>query len=246
MPCPPTKPTPAHCAVNQGQGWRTAGQRRGDSSSEPTPAGQSGRLPDPRRHLLHVEFALVDVYPARVLILACAGWNGSQRRAIDEGHPYVMGEDVLTHEPPFALDAIEGRVHLTALRVSGTLRSISSSRRRPTSLFHPGMPSDVDLHRGVAVGLRDLRVAACEEAGFGRPARRRPSLRPSLTSLTSFRPWCLLRSNVSPGFLYAAYVSKLSAPACETQSRYRRILFIPSLAPHPAARPGRYTPVRSR
>src|SRR6185312_93429 len=41
-----------------------------------TPAGQGGRLPDPRHHLLLVEIVLVDIDPARVLGLA-SGWNGA-------------------------------------------------------------------------------------------------------------------------------------------------------------------------
>ena len=40
---------------------------------------------------------------------------------------------------------------------------MSASRRRPTSLFQPGMAAMWACTWGVAVGLRDLRVAACEE-----------------------------------------------------------------------------------
>lgn len=38
--------------------------------SEPTPAGQGGRLPNPHSHLFQVEFALVDIDPARSLVLS--------------------------------------------------------------------------------------------------------------------------------------------------------------------------------
>ena len=48
--------------------------------SRQVPAGKCGRLPDPRRHLRFVERALADVDPARVLVLARAGRDGSQRR----------------------------------------------------------------------------------------------------------------------------------------------------------------------
>ena len=48
--------------------------------SEPAPARQGGRLQSPLCHLRLVERALVDVDPARVLVLPCAGRNGSQRR----------------------------------------------------------------------------------------------------------------------------------------------------------------------
>ena len=45
---------------------------------EPFPARQGGRLADPFRHLLLVELAFVDVNPARVLVLARAGWDGTE------------------------------------------------------------------------------------------------------------------------------------------------------------------------
>src|SRR4051794_12689176 len=48
------------------------------------PAGQRGRLLNPRRHLRLIEVVLVDVDPARVFARA-ATWNGSQRRALEEG-----------------------------------------------------------------------------------------------------------------------------------------------------------------
>jgi hypothetical protein len=51
----------------------------------------------------------VDIDPARVLGLA-SGWNGSQRRALEEGHLDVVREGMKAEEPALALDAIEERV----------------------------------------------------------------------------------------------------------------------------------------
>src|SRR5919106_5855337 len=73
------------------------------------PAGQRGRLLHPGRHLRLVEIVLVDVDPARVLPRA-SGWNGSQRRASEEGHLDVVREGMEGDEPALALDAVEGRV----------------------------------------------------------------------------------------------------------------------------------------
>src|SRR5207247_10736178 len=72
------------------------------------------RLLHPRRHLRLVEIVFVDVDPARVLARASA-WNGSQRRAQEEGHLDVVSEDVEPQKPALALDAIEGRVPPHAL-----------------------------------------------------------------------------------------------------------------------------------
>ena len=68
--------------------------------SEAAPPGQGGGLPDPARHLLFVESAFVDVAPARVLVLAGAGRDGTQQPALKEGHLHVAGKDVVTEEPP--------------------------------------------------------------------------------------------------------------------------------------------------
>src|SRR2546423_15438792 len=78
------------------------------------PAGQRGGLLHPRRHLRLVEIVLVDVDPARVLARA-SGWNGSQRRAAEEGHLDVVGEDVERQEPALALGSVKWRVPLHGL-----------------------------------------------------------------------------------------------------------------------------------
>ena len=72
-----------------------------------TPAGQGGRLTDPRRHLRLVEIVFVDVDPARVLARASGG-NGAQRRASEEAHLDEVREGMEAEEPALAREAIEG------------------------------------------------------------------------------------------------------------------------------------------
>src|SRR3990170_3006899 len=87
------------------------GEDRSSGRSARNPAGQRGRLLHPGRHLRLVEIVLVDVDPARVIARA-SGWNGSQRRAAEEGHLDVVGEDLEPQEPALVLDAVEWRVPL--------------------------------------------------------------------------------------------------------------------------------------
>src|SRR5262245_34438389 len=109
----------------------------------------------------------MDVDPSRVLPRA-SGWSGSQRRALEEGHLDVVGEDVEPQEPALALDAIEGRVPSHGL---AHVRYVAHDERveaAPDVAFPAGHGRDVGLHGGVAIGLRDLRVAACEESWLRR------------------------------------------------------------------------------
>src|ERR1700724_1008190 len=64
---------------------------------------------------------------------------------------------------PWPSTPYSGEFHLTALRTPWTVRTMSASRRRPNSRFQPGMAAMAGWRGGVAVGLRDVRVAACEE-----------------------------------------------------------------------------------
>ena len=84
-------------------------------------------------------FVLMDVEVAHFLVLGLAGGKRTQRGAAEESHFDVLREAMKAEEPALALDAIEGRVPLTALLTPGAVRSMSASRRRPTSLFQPGM-----------------------------------------------------------------------------------------------------------
>src|SRR5205814_170578 len=105
---------------------------------------------------------LMDVDPARVLARA-SGWNGSQRRASEEGHLDVAGEDVERQEPALTLDAVKWRVPLHGLAHVGNGLHNQRVEPAPDTALPAGHRGDVRLHRGVTVGLRDLRIAAREE-----------------------------------------------------------------------------------
>src|SRR5712691_4213758 len=74
-------------------------------------------------------------------------------------------------EPALALDAIEGRVPLDCLAHTGDGAHDERVEAAPDIAFPARHGRDVGLHGGVAVGLRDLRIAACKE--FHRLGRTR-------------------------------------------------------------------------
>src|SRR5882724_4449435 len=104
-------------------------------------AGQKARLLHPGGELSFVELVvLVDVEVARVLALGLAGGDRTQRRAAEESHFDVVREAMDAEEPALALDSIKRRVPFDCLaHAGGTVRTMSASRRRPTSRFQPGM-----------------------------------------------------------------------------------------------------------
>ena len=63
-------------------------------------------------------------------------------------------------EPALALDAIEGRVPFDGLVHVGDGAHDERVEAAPDVAFPARHGRDVGLHGGVAVGLRDLRVAA--------------------------------------------------------------------------------------
>jgi hypothetical protein len=63
-------------------------------------------------------------------------------------------------EPALALDAIEGRVPLHGLAYVGQGLHDERVEPAPEVALPARHPDDVRLHWGVAVGLRDLRIAA--------------------------------------------------------------------------------------
>jgi len=71
-------------------------------------------------------------------------------------------------EPALALDAIEGRVPFDGLAYAGDGAHDERVEAAPDVAFPAWHGRDVGLHRGVAVGLRDLRVAACDSSFAGR------------------------------------------------------------------------------
>src|SRR3984893_16114247 len=134
------------------------------SGSRPEKAGQRGGLLYPVRHLRLVELvAFVDADVARVLALAGAGRDRSQRGAAEEGHLDVVREGVEPQEPTLALDAVQRRVPLHGLAHLGHVPHDERVEALPEVAFPARHGRDVGLHGVVAVALRDLRVAAWEE-----------------------------------------------------------------------------------
>ena len=68
-------------------------------------------------------------------------------------------------EPALALDSVEGRVPFDRLAHAGDSAHDERVEAAPHVAFPARHGRNVSLHRGVAVALRDLRVAACEEDG---------------------------------------------------------------------------------
>src|SRR5207237_3637134 len=101
----------------------------------------------------------------RVLALAGAGRDRSQRGAAEEGHLDVVREGVQPQEPALALDAIPRRVPLHGLAHVGHVPHDERVEALPEVALPARHPGYVRLHRGVAVRLRDARVAAREDDG---------------------------------------------------------------------------------
>src|SRR6476660_5886712 len=137
---------------------------RGSNRSGPAPAGQLAGLLDPGGKLSFVELvALMDVEVAHVLLLGLAGWDRAQRRAAEEGYLDVRREAMEAEEPAPALDPVEGRVPFDRLAHAGDGAPDEGVEAAPDVALPARHGGDVGLDRGVAVGLRDLRVAAREE-----------------------------------------------------------------------------------
>src|SRR5439155_3098726 len=96
----------------------------------------------------------------RVLVLGLAGGEWTQRRAAEESHLHVLRQAMEAEEPALALDAIEGRVPPYGLAHVGHGAHDERVEAAPDVAFPARHGRDVGLHGGVAVGLRDLRVAA--------------------------------------------------------------------------------------
>src|SRR5436189_5950687 len=105
----------------------------------------------------------MDVEVARVLALGLAGGDRTQRRAAEESHLKALREAMEAEEPALALDAIKGRVPLHGLAHVGYGPHDERVEDAPHFAFPARHGRDVDLHGGVAVGFRNLRVATREE-----------------------------------------------------------------------------------
>ena len=86
-----------------------------------------------------------------------------QRSAAEECHLHILGETMKAEEPALAVDAIEGRVPFDCLAHAGDGTRDDHVTAAADAAFPARHGGDVGLHGGVAIGLRDLRVAACEE-----------------------------------------------------------------------------------
>src|SRR5262245_11314399 len=126
------------------------------------PARYSSRLLDPARHLRLVEIVFMDVDPARVLARS-SRWNWLERRASEEVHFDVARESMEREEPALALDAIKGRVPFHRLAHIGHVANDELIEAAPDIAFPARHGRDIGLDGDIAVGLCDLRVAACEE-----------------------------------------------------------------------------------
>src|SRR5882757_482462 len=137
-------------------------------------AGQLAGLLHPVCHLRLVELVvLMDVEVAPFLALAGARRDGSQRRAAEETHFDVVLEGMDAEEPALGLDAVEGRIPFDRLAHAGDGARDERVEAAPDVAFLAGHGRDVSLHGGVAVALRDLRIAAREEHRFRGFARLR-------------------------------------------------------------------------
>ena len=124
-------------------------------------AGQPAGLLHPGGELSFVDLVvLVDVEVAHVLLLGRAGRNRTQRRAAEERHLDVLREAMEAEEPALALDAIEGRVPFDRLVHAGDGAHDERVEAAPDVALPARHGRDVGLHGGVAVALRDLRIAA--------------------------------------------------------------------------------------
>ena len=122
---------------------------------------------------------------ARPCCAQCRRAGRPERRAVEERHLHVFGEDMKRQEPAVALDAIERRVPPHRLphvrdgphdqRVEALAEAAFPARHR----------RDIGLHRCVAVTFRDLRVAAREENDG--PRRVAPSAVPCFASFRGQR-----------------------------------------------------------
>src|ERR1700676_5485300 len=110
---------------------------------------------------------------ARVLALGRSRRDRTQRRAAEESHLDGLREAMDAEEPALALDSVQRRVPFDCLAHAGDGAHDEGVEAAPDLTFPAGQGRDVCLHRGIAVGLRDLRVAACEERRLCDLARMR-------------------------------------------------------------------------
>src|SRR5262245_21835803 len=138
-------------------------------------AGQLTGLLHPAGELRFVELALADVEVTDFLVFGLAGRDRMQRRAAEECHFDVLSEAMKAEEPDAVLDAVERRVPFDRLAHAGDGAHDERIEAAPDLAFPARHGRDIGLHGGIAIGLRDLRIAAGEEYGLrSNLARDRP------------------------------------------------------------------------
>src|SRR6185436_7256392 len=110
------------------------------------------------------------------------GRERTQRRAPKESDLHVLREAMKVEEPALPLDAVERRVPFDGLAHAGHGAHDQRVEAAADVAFPAGHRRDVGLHGRVAVGLRDLRIAAGEENRLAFASR---SLRTSTSSKLS-------------------------------------------------------------
>src|SRR4051812_7105521 len=108
----------------------------------------------------------MDVEVARVLALGLAGGDRTQRCAAEESHFDIAREAMDAEEPALALDSVQRRVPFDCLAHARDGAHDERVEAAPDVAFPARHGRDVGLHGYVAVALRGLRVAACEEGRF--------------------------------------------------------------------------------
>src|SRR5262249_53890009 len=100
---------------------------------------------------------------ANFLLLGLDRRQRAQRCAAEERHLDVLRDAVEAEEPALALDAVERRVPLDRFEQVGDRAHDDVVEAAPDVAFPARHGRDVGLYGGVAISLRDLRVAAGEE-----------------------------------------------------------------------------------
>src|SRR5262245_59117153 len=123
-------------------------------------AGQFAGLLHPSGELTFDELViLVEVEVAHVPVIGLAGGKRTQRRAAEEGQFDVLREAMKGEEPALALDAIERRIPFDRLAHPGDDARDERVEAAADVAFPTWHGRDVGLHGGIAITLRDLRVA---------------------------------------------------------------------------------------
>src|SRR5262249_22530777 len=124
-------------------------------------AGQLAGLLHPVGELSFVELVvLADVEIAHFLLFGLPGGDRTQRRATEESHLDVLREAMDAEEPALAFDAIKRRVPLDRPVHVEDGAGDDRVEAAPNLAFPARQGRDVGFHGGIAVALRDLRVAA--------------------------------------------------------------------------------------